>query len=150
MSGTTIRRGLVAVVGGLLLVTATGCDGLWGKKSTDRDGSGERPGGTRIRIHNMLDVGQVRETVTITVGGVTKTIKLDERTPRGYVDFFVPGPGDYLASFQATTQYYHHGRLVSVGGQGQGTIECRGNAEFGLVGDHETNPFTLGLVPLER
>ena len=99
----------------------------------------------RIRIYDKLGVDQVRETVTITIGGATQVIQLDQQRPTGYVEFYGGGPGRYLASFQATTYYHYQGRLVKVSSQGQGTIHSQGDEDFDLVIDLATNPATIGL-----
>lgn len=101
----------------------------------------------RIRIVDRLGSGQAQETVTITLGGVTKTINLNEQNPTGYVDFYGPGPGRYDVAFSATTSFWSYGELVSVTSHGGGTVDCVGDATFEMVMDPSTNPPRIGLRP---
>jgi hypothetical protein len=101
-----------------------------------------------MRIFSQLSVGQVRETIQVTVGGITQTLQLDERTPRGYVEFHGRHPGNYHAAFVSRTYYYHQGKLVAVPGYGRGIIRAGARADFALTLDLETTPATIGLQAL--
>ena len=98
----------------------------------------------RVRIFDELGSGQVRDTVTITIGGVTKTITLNEGTPSAYVEYYCIAPGQYPGSLKTTTYYYQQGKLVPVSGQLEFTLDCHGDVEF-EVAMNSTNPVTLTL-----
>lgn len=106
------------------------------------------PGGIRIRVYNQLGAGQLKENASITIGGATQVIALNEQTPRAYVEFVGQGPGHYLATFQVTTWSYSQGRVAPVTHQGSNTLMCQGDANFQLVLNSATNPPSVKLQPL--
>jgi hypothetical protein len=112
------------------------------------DGYGRSGGKIRVRIHDRLDVGQVRDSVVVTIGGVSQRIELNENASQAYVEFIAPNPGRYSVTMQSSTAYYYQGRLVSVKGQGQGTLDVQSDCDYEVVMNSATNPPTLSLRPV--
>lgn len=119
--------GLLLGLGALLLLT--GCSPRQGK----------------IQVFDRLGPGQVRDQVTLTIGGVTRTFHLDRQTPVAYGEFSFTSPGVYAWSASSQTDFLYLGLEVPVFGYGQGTIVVTPGKKFEVLMDDSTSPATLAL-----
>lgn len=112
-------------------------------------GYGEAMAEWSVRIFDRLGTGQVSETATITIGGVAQTINIGKTIPSAYAQFNCPN-GQWPYSLQTRTGFYNQqGKLVSVSGQGSGTLNCNNvTSDLELSADFSVNPVTISLQPM--
>lgn len=99
----------------------------------------------KIRVFDRLGQGQISDTVTITIGGIAQTINLTRAKPSAFVQFTCPH-GDWPFSIQSTTSFYNQaGKLVSLNGQGFGTVTCTSDGDAEIAWDPSRNPAAVWL-----
>ena len=141
----TASRALRLACAVCLLAALTGCGEI--KRSGARSGGSNSRAGIAIRIIDRLAPGQVGEQATITVGGVTKMMILDEETPSAYLEFRLKHPGMYNCSLHTETVYVDRGELAYAVGAGQGTLSVSGGEQFELmIADPSRIPNVVTLV----
>lgn len=98
-----------------------------------------------VRVLSRLGPGQERETTTLTINGVTKTIKLDRNNlTQTSVDFQLQAPATYRYVGACRTTYKDRDRQ----GVGENQITLAGDATYELfMQDAGHDPFTLFMQP---
>jgi len=101
-----------------------------------------------VRVLSRLGPGQIKETTTLTVNGVTRVIHLDLDTlPKTSVDFTLPGPG--LLTYSATCQTTYKNMVRH--GRGNGQLHIGNETTFELfMRDAVVDPFELFLQTHEQ
>lgn len=99
-----------------------------------------------IRIYSELAPGQLSESTTITLGGATATLHLDQWNPSGYVEFVGDVAGDYPTRFTSSMVILSNGVPTTFYGVGEGVVHTTGGRlDFQLMIDPTTSPATVYL-----
>ncbi|MBI1830410.1 MAG: hypothetical protein HYR84_03055 [Planctomycetes bacterium] len=100
-----------------------------------------------IRVMSRLGPGQIKETTTLTINGVTHTINLDlEKLKKTSVDFTLNGPG--VVTFTATCQTTYPNQVRH--GRGNGQFHVGDDTTFELFMREGGDPFDLFLQTPEQ
>jgi hypothetical protein len=102
-----------------------------------------------VTVHNALGQGQLKEEVSITLGGVEKTIVIDGLTPRAAVYFTGVGVGSRPYSIRCRTLIMIGGISRWVTSNAGGSLSVNSDLQCDLVGTYRplTQTFETNLRP---
>src|SRR5262245_39006301 len=102
-----------------------------------------------VTIHDGLGPNQLREEVTITLGGVEKTLVVDGATPRAGVSYTGVQAGSYVYMIRSRTLVMIDGMARWVSSSASGRLSVNGDLHLDLLGNYQplTQTFDLILRP---
>jgi hypothetical protein len=102
-----------------------------------------------VTVHNALGQGQLKEEVSITPGGVEKTIVIDGLTPRAAVYFTGVGAGSRPYTIRCRTLVMIGGTARWVTSTASGSLSVNSDLQCDLVGNYRplTQTFDTTLRP---
>jgi hypothetical protein len=102
-----------------------------------------------VTVHNALGQGQLKEEVSITLGGVEKTLIIDGMTPRAAVCFWGVGAGSRPYTIRCRTLVMIGGTARWVTSSASGNLSVNADLQCDLVGTYRplTQTFDTTLRP---